>query len=135
MQTFTIFPKEGEPFEAQIYKIEVSKTTGYFSLYDDAGKESYDGYLSSDDIAAIIPKPQHEYQGDICFLVYLRNRSEPLKVYASTFRVSDPGLVFGRHKQDIMRRPYDEYTLEGIYIATSEVIAVIPADGLLSYRD
>ena len=134
MQTFTVYPKEGETFPIHIYKFEVSGSGEHFTLYDDSSNESYEGYLSFEDIAAIVPDGLRERQGDICFLVYLKNRAEPLKIYANAFEDAAPSLVFKRHQKDIMRRPYDEYTLDGIYIAVSEVIAVIPADGLLSHR-
>jgi hypothetical protein len=134
MQTFTIYPKEGESFTAEIYKLEPAATGEAFALYDDSDTLTSEGYLSFENIAAVIPEGLKEQQGDVCFLVYLKNRKEPFKVYAHAFDPDEPFLVFKRQSKDALRVSYQEWRIDGLFFALSEVIAVLPADGLLSYR-
>jgi len=134
MQTFNIYPKDGAMFQTQIYKLELNKKGDGFILYADDAKPSKESYLSFEKIAAIVPATLREEPRDICFLVYLKDQSEPLKIYANAFEALEPTLVFKRHQKDIRGNPHDEYVLEEIYIALSEVIAVLPADGLVGYR-
>jgi hypothetical protein len=135
MQTFTIYPKDGgETFTAQFHKFELNESGDGFILYDDAHKPSKEGHLSFKETAAIIPNNLKEREDEIRFLVYLKNRSEPLTIYAHAFEQSEPSLIFKRQLKDIRHNPYQEWKLDAIYIALSEVIAVLPADGLISYR-
>jgi hypothetical protein len=134
MQTFNIYPKDGEMFQAQIYKLELNKKRDGFILYADDAKPSKECYLPFEKIAAVVPESLREEPGDICFLVYLKDQTTPLKIYASAFDALEPTLVFKRHQKDIRGNPHDEYELDEIYIALSEVVAVLPADGLVGYR-
>ena len=134
MQTFDIYPKDGQKFQAQIYKLTLNKKGDDFILYADDAKPSKEAYLPFEKIAAIVPASLKEEPGDICFMVYLKDQSEPLKIYANAFEALERTLVFKRHQKDIRGNPHDEYELEEIYIALSEVIAVLPADGLVGYR-
>jgi hypothetical protein len=134
MQTFHIYPKNGKMFEAQMYDFKLNETGDDLILCDDSNKPSKEYYLPFENVAAIVPDNPRQETGDICFLVYMKEQSEPIKVYASTFEALPSTLVFKRHQKDVRGNPFNEYDLDGIYIAPSEVIAVLPADGLVSYR-
>ncbi len=132
MQKFIIYPKKDEPFTVEFKRFEL-KENG-FILYDDADKESKDGFLSVANVAAIIPEQQRE-KDMICFHVYLRNRPEPIEVFAHALdEVQEPSVSFKYQQKDIMDKVYNEWSVDNIYISPSEVVAICPSDGLRNWR-
>jgi hypothetical protein len=123
----TIYPKKGEPFTLEIPRFTFSENG--FSLYDSAREISKDGFLSFENIAAIVPQGQSEIRrDDILFHVYLRNREKPLEIAATAVNTDEPPSV----------KFYTQYygsggnaLIEHVYVALSEVVAIIPSNGLI----
>jgi hypothetical protein len=131
MQTFNVYPKKGEPFQIRCERFEVEDNS--FILYNDAGKPSPDqSLLSFENIAAIIPE-QTQAERMIRFLVYLKRQKEPAEVFAQGF-AAEPEITFLLYKTDTIGEILLNHPIQGIYIAKEEVIAIVPADGLISYR-
>ena len=104
-----------------------------FILYDSSDKESKEGFLSFTNVAAIIPEQQRT-EDALCFYVYLKGKPH-IEVFASTFEAEqEPSVTFRHQQKDMMRNIMNEWPIENIYIALSEVVAIIPSDGLLSWR-
>jgi hypothetical protein len=122
MQEFNVYPKEGEKFSVEFQRFEM-KENG-FVLYDDRNEPSKEGYLSFENVAAIIPDNQPEEQM-VCFLVYLKGQPKPAEVFACHFE-TEPGISF--------KWQPDAEDIAGIYIARSEVVAIMPSDGLVTGR-
>lgn len=131
---FHIYPKEGERFEADLRKFEINASGDGFTLHDDANQITKEGYLSFYNVAAIIPVTLQKQDDMITFLVHLRDKDNPLEIFAHAFDVVGPVLTFLWQRTDMMGTILQEAPIDGIYIALSEVISILPADGLLSYR-
>ncbi len=107
-----------------------------FLLYNESDQESTDGFLSFEDIAAIIPEKYWAQDPKLnapSFEVYLRGRSDPLKIIAHAFKregeSSRERFVF--FVQKLFNHHVEaEFPLDEIYVAVSEVIARIPSCGL-----
>lgn len=134
MQTFTVYPKgKGEPFNLTCERFELKD--GRFILYHSSNKEAQEGYLSFSGVAAIIPdQGKTRYPAKpISFFVYLKDRNQGIEVFGDAFKIeNDSQIVFLAQQRDIMRKITNEWPLTGIYIALSEVIAIVPSDGLHS---
>ena len=130
MQNFIIYPKEGKEFSVTIDKFE--QKDEQFILYNDVHQPSSEGFLAFDKVAAIVPERQYE-EKMLRFLVHLRDRTEPIKVFASAFTLGPP-ITFKIQQRDMRGDIYRESVIENVYVAPSEVVAIIPEDGLLSYR-
>jgi hypothetical protein len=135
MKSFTIYPKKGEKFSLTCQRFETREKC--FILYDWANKASDEGFLCFTEVAAIIPDKQTEtkepfMRTPICFLVYLKDKEEPAKVFAHSFRIEqDSGITFLRQVLDINEMVSHESPIEGIYISVSELVAIVPKDGLV----
>lgn len=129
MRKFTVYPKEGKEFSLQAFKFE--PTTDGFVLYDYGEKPTADGFLSLHNVAAIIPDglPEKDMR---CFLVHLKDRP-PFKVFAHSFEIQ-PTVSFKYHHKESYGAPVSKREVEGIYIALSEVVAIVPSDGIGAYR-
>ncbi len=131
MRKFTVYPKEGEDFTIEVTKLEA--TPDGFVLYDYGERPTTDGFLSPNNIAAIIPEGvSQEREHMICFLVHLKERP-PFKVYAESFD-TEPNVAFKHHHSETYGVPVSKVPVEGIYILLSEVVAIVPADGVGLYR-
>jgi hypothetical protein len=133
MRKFIVYPKEGKEFAIEAFKFE--PTADGFVLYDYADRPTTDSFLSLHNIAAIIPEgvsEERERDRMICFLVHLKDRP-PFKVYAHSFD-SEPTVSFRYHHQDGYGAPISKIPVEGIYILLSEVVAILPSDGIGVYR-
>jgi hypothetical protein len=136
MNTFTIYPKgKADPFTLSCERIQ--NDGNRFVLYNYRDEESTEGFLSFPDIAAIIPEQRTAWpypDTPIRFLVYLKDRPTPIEVSAHAFKMEKSGLVFMIQRRDIMGKIISETPWLTLYVATSELIAVLPSDGLI-YRD
>jgi hypothetical protein len=131
LRKFTVYPKEGKEFTIECDHFEVRD--GQFILFNDARQESNEGFLSVAQIAAIMPERQDEKYA-IRFEVYLRDKP-PIPVFAHAFDLTQgPGVKFSRQEKDMRGAVINEWPLDGIYIALSELVAIVPSDGLRSYR-
>ncbi len=127
MNTFNVYPKRGEMFSLECSHFEFDENS--FTLYDEGRSISKEGFLSFDNVAAILPAdtPNPE-RAELIFKVYLKNRPQPLEVTAYSFKTDQPPSV------QFFRRVYygdnPEVLIDYVYVALSEVVAIIPSDGL-----
>lgn len=139
MPTFHIYPKEGERFALAFERFEVRGD--HFVIYNDRSKESHAGFLSLANIAAILPDrlPDGERIGltyetkPIEFLIYLKGRppTDPIRIQAFSCDVSEPPSVKLFWKV-LNQNRYEDYAMTNLYIAISEVVAIMPSGGLES---
>jgi hypothetical protein len=133
MRTFTVYPKgKAEPFDLPCNRFEIKDER--FILYDSSDQESQDGFLSFSEVTAIIPDQNKSSYADkpIKFLVYLKDKNQPVEVYCSAFKINnDSNIVFVTQRRDIMHNIVDEWPISDVYVALSEVIAIVPSDGLV----
>lgn len=136
MNTFHIYPKKGKSFTLAFDHFELRGDE--FALFNDLDKESRAGFLSSANIAAIIPDrlPQGHlglaYNAQpIQFLIYLKERppAEPLHVEAFVCDVSQPPSVQFFWKLFHVNK-FEDQLIPNIYVAISEVVAIMPSGGL-----
>jgi hypothetical protein len=136
MRTFTVYPKgKAVQFNLTFYRFEIKDKR--FILYDSSDKESQDGFLSFSDVAAIIPDQNKSSYADkpIKFLVYLKDKSSPIEVFGHLFKIeNDSQVIFITQQLDMLGSIVHEWPLTDIYIALSEVIAIVPSGGLVSRR-
>ncbi len=130
MKTFKVYPKEGKPFLIKINRFQVSGRGDEINLYNDMDQVSREGFLPFDHVAAIVPTQQDE-KDMICFNVHLKNR-EPFPVFAHAFEKDATSVIFKFQQKDMFEAVIWEFRVKGIYIALSEVVAIIPSDGLVS---
>lgn len=117
--SFTVYPKEGEPFKLQIPRLVFSEEG--LKVYNDRNAESDYGLLSMENIAAILPDNPVKANDPILFHVYLKRREKPLHVFAHTFKADEPPSV----------RFYwlgSDEEIRNTYVALSEVVAIAPAE-------
>jgi hypothetical protein len=130
LQKFDIYPKEGEMFSIKCEAIE--RTEDNYVLYNDINEPSKEAFLSFNDVAAIIPGIR-VVADTICFRLYLRNRPGFIDISAHAF-VTEPKITFYLHDTDGHRNVTNRWAIEGIYVDPSELIAIVPSDGLVSFR-
>jgi hypothetical protein len=119
---FTVYPKEGEPFELDLRGRLAFNEDG-LKVISSHGAESSYIYLSMKNIAAILPGAQGTADAPILFHVYLKGKETPLVVSAHAFNTKEsPSIRFYWN-----RRGRDE-EVKDIYVALSEVVAILPAD-------
>jgi hypothetical protein len=118
MQTFTIYPKgKGEPFNLECERFEVKDE--HFILYNSYNIESQEAFLSFTEVAAIIPDQKKSRYGAkiIKFLVYLKDRSQPVEIFSSIFKTDNSQVVFITQQKDMIGNVMHEWQLADIYIA------------------
>jgi hypothetical protein len=131
MLKFDVYPKEGAMFTVEMTSFELQDDK--FVLFDEGRKPSSEGFLSFDAVAAIIPQTQRG-KNVICFDIRLKGFEKPAQVFATAFDLSNGVTVRFLYRQhDIMGKVANEWPVENIYVALSEVVAIVPADGL-KYR-
>jgi hypothetical protein len=123
MRKFKVYPKDGEnSFLVEMERFEMKGNS--FVLYDERDESSKEGYLSYENVAAIIPDHQLK-EKMVCFHVYLKGQSKPAEVYA-LYLETEPDISF--------KWGLDSQAIIGIYVARSEVVAIMPSDGLVTDR-
>jgi hypothetical protein len=131
---FNVYPKEGDMLTLELQRFEV-KEDG-FILYTVADQVSKDRFLSLDNVAAILPEDQSQYKPEypsgepITFHIYLKKQSQRLEIIAHSFKIDQPSSIrfYWRAFAD---SGIEEQENRNIYLALSEVVAVIPSGGLL----
>ncbi|HZT58168.1 MAG TPA: hypothetical protein VFA21_06015 [Pyrinomonadaceae bacterium] len=122
---FNIYPKKGDMFTLEFRRFTFNENS--FTLYDEGDSVNKDGFLSFDNIAAIMPQEQGGQSSNaLTFKVYLKNRTEPLEVIAYGVNTEEPpsAKFYGRFYG------HGDVPLNHVFIALSEVVAIIPSDGL-----
>jgi hypothetical protein len=139
-ESFILYDEGREPSGVGLSRISDAETAG------NPPPESTQGFLSFPDVAAIIPQEPSikdaDYQSyrPVHFEVYLRNRAQPveggtgdkphpIKIVAHAFRVEQPSVIFLAQSKNAFGQVISEWPL-GLYVATSEVVAIVPEDGL-----
>lgn len=124
MTNFTVYLKRGDSFKMSCANIEYAYDT--FILYDSANQKSEEGYLSFKAVAAIIPDEQPRQDQIEAYRVQLKN-NQHVDVYAHSFDLkAKPSVKFYLKLSDAG----EPREVKNVYVATSEVIAIIPAQGL-----
>ena len=138
---YKIYPKKGEILILELEYFEFKD--GSFVLHNERfGNSVPGGFLSFENIAAILPDPLRPYKSNLeldptTFRVYLKNRpiDDALIIQADTCDSSKPpSLIF--YVKAYINDPNDRneqstkleaFPLRDIYIAVSEVIAIVPS--------
>jgi hypothetical protein len=132
IQNFIVYSKEGSAFDVKMARFEVQDDK--IVLVDEMGKASSEGFLSFDAIAAIVPLTQKD-KNTLCFNVHLKGKGQVAKVHAGAFDMSDgKNVKFVYRQYDMMGKVANEWPVENIYVALSEVVGIIPDDGI-KYRE
>lgn len=122
VKPFRVYIKKGGSLTLEFRRFEVEGNT--FTIYDSSdypAKES--AFISFDNVAAVIPEKQPESESR--FKVYLKG-GDSFEVSAEFFQSDQPqGLRFYRQ-----RYPRNDEEIKNIYVALSEVIAIMPVGGL-----
>lgn len=118
---FNVYPKEGDPFEVQLPRLEFDEDG--FTVYGTQNAASGYAFLSMENVAAIIPERQGQADNPMRFHVYLKRRDEPLEVFAHSFKTDEPPSV--RFYWTFQGRAEK---IRDTYVALSEVVAVVPAE-------
>jgi hypothetical protein len=137
MASFIIYPKKGDKLTLEFERFELKDSE--FILYNDYDKESRAGFLSLDNIAAILPeKPYLPHRSSIdyddkssTYCVYLKDRpaTEPIQIQAFVCDPSKPPSVQFFWKLFNVNK-FEEHLIPNIFIAVSEVVAIMPLGGL-----
>ena len=98
------------------------------------GQPSEFALLLIDNIAAILPEiPDRQSQhihNPLHFQIYLKGRTEPLKIAAHIVKVVEDQIQFLWLNYDMKTSERNEQPISGVYVAVSEVIAVVPSESL-----
>jgi hypothetical protein len=129
LENFIVYPKQGQEFLLRAHKFELGDKA--FILYHSGEYPSDEVFLSFDDVAAIVPESPPFASEFEPFLVYLRKRDKPVSVYANAFDLKDPSRV----KFYFRQFTEDEFVeVPNVYVASSEVVALFPSEGLERVR-
>jgi hypothetical protein len=124
MNTFDVLLKEGKKFQLQFDKFDYNSNG--FVLYDESHKPSEEGFLLFDAIAAIVPTSQPRSDKIEAFRIQLKN-DQHVDIYAHSFDLKQkPSVKFYVRVTD----ESEPHEVINVYVATSEVIAITPAEGL-----
>lgn len=129
MYVFLVYPKEGKEFSLLCERFEIDGTK--FVFYNSGDQPSNEAFLSFDDVAAIVLEKPYFAEHFDPFLVYLRNKDNPIPIYANSFDIgTGPRVKFYYRQFD----GDESHEINDTYVATSEVIAIFPSGGLQRVR-
>jgi hypothetical protein len=131
MRTFDIYPKKGKRFSLEFDRFVHSLDR--FILYDSGHEPSHEAFLLFDAVAAIVPQEQPHADDVEAYRIYLRNNEDEqyVKIHANVFDLTQPPSVkFYTRVVDNSER----HEVTNVYVAISEVVAIIPDEGLRSDR-
>lgn len=129
--SFTIYPKEGEPFCLEFVKFEFDGTNfAFYGSRTPGARPSDRAYVSVAQVAAIIPNriTQGRYVDETRFRVYLKGRTQTIEVVAHEFDSSGETVVF--YWLPVRNNQLGRDLVENFYLLKSEVVAIFPVDGL-----
>jgi hypothetical protein len=125
METFNVYPKkDADKIQVELRSFEFKD--GAFTLYSliySMNTLDVKQYVSIDNVAAVIPEPTPSYEDSHSFLVYLQGRKNPVQVYAAFFKCDTPPSVMFYWSE---RDRDDGKLIKNIYVALSEVVAILP---------
>ncbi|SRR6266496_284502 len=131
MPRLRIYPKRGRSFTVEVAGVEYTDTA--FVLINANSDPSEMGFISMNNVAAIVPEAPIDYGllQNHYFKVYLQGRDSeeeedhPISIGAHLFDLEDPPSVrFYR----VCETPAPPEILPNIYVAISEVVAILPSN-------
>jgi hypothetical protein len=125
MSRLDVYPKKGEKFavECDYYKRTKEALTLHYREIADS-----EGALYFKNIAAIIPADNQKSENQPTrFRVYLKGPAE-VEIYAYTFEVNESDISFKQKRVEVTTQGSSVFgdQIDGIYIARSEVVGIIP---------
>jgi hypothetical protein len=121
LKSFRVYFKNGEILTFKFLRFEYDEEQ--FIIYDSKDSAASDAFLSFKPVAAIIPVEQQE--NEYWYTVYLKS--------GNSFEVSADRFIMG-DKINVSffweNTPQPDVEVDNIYVARSEVVAIIPSEGL-----
>jgi hypothetical protein len=119
VETFNVYPKEGaEPIQLDLEGFEFKD--GIFTLYRAGHAIDTWQYISSENVAAILPGLPPLFENAHSFEVYLKDRKDAVRVYGAIFKPDTQGVTFYWGELDNAKE------IPNVYVALSEVILIKP---------
>jgi hypothetical protein len=117
LKKFRVYLKDGSNIELELSRFTFDANS--FTIYDANNYPASDTFLNFDGIAAIVPDQASDDATG--FTIYLKDNVS-FKVAADAFRMDQPPSL------KFYFRP--EKLIPNIYVCLTEVIAIIPSEGL-----
>lgn len=124
---FIVYPKKGKPFTLDLdeFKVEQDRITVT------AKNSRNDGFLTLNDIAAIIPEkqmtPQQPDRNLLSISVYLKGHVDsPVTVFAHAYKHERDLHEIEFYWKNINPKYPGPVKIEQVYVLTSEVLALVP---------
>ena len=134
MPMFKVYPKNGQSFEIELHHFAFNGETLFGTPMD---MHAYTKLvtLSLENIVAIYHPREPPLDWKLseqprCFDVYLKGHTEnPLKIYGCSYKHQGDGTIEFKYKKVDVTQGVEESdeTVEGVYVKTSEVVAIIPS--------
>ncbi len=128
MAIYEIHTKSGQSFTVNLSGFNVGDHL--VKLFDETYAE-IETHLPTSVVAAIVPVAQQRVDDKMAsfttrkFDVYLKSREQPIVVYAHSFEIDPPPLKF-YWKQSLGLTKFTPTHIDEVYVATSDLIAIIP---------
>jgi hypothetical protein len=136
MGIFTIYPKgEGDSFKVKLERFELGQD-GRIILHNTLGVETDLAMLATDAIAAIIPEQVTpadwgKSEKDITYQVFLKGHTaETITIFAGKFKIADGLVQFFQLVEKTPDFEPERDPIPQIYVLASEVVGIVPEDGL-----
>mgnify|MGYP003290078389 CR=1 FL=1 len=103
--SFTVYPKEGEPFCLEFAKFEFDGTKfAFYGSRSSGARPSERAYMSVVHVAAIVPTrtTSGRYDDEIRYRVHLKGRTQTIEVVAHEFELTGETVVFIGHGLEMM---------------------------------
>jgi hypothetical protein len=129
--SFTVYPKEGEPFGLECAKFEFDGTNfAFYGSRTPGARPSDQAYVSVAHVAAIIPNrlAHGRYGDETRYRVYLKRRAQTIEVVAHEFDLTGETVIF--YWLPVRNNELGRDLVENFYLVKSEVLAIFPVDGL-----
>ena len=117
LKKFRVYLKDGGSLELEFGKFTFDNNS--FTIYDAYNSPASDAFLNFDSVAAIIPERASD--DSTGFTVYLKDNVS-FKVAAEAFRRDQPPSLNFYYRPDRL--------IPNIYVCLTEVIAILPSEGL-----
>jgi hypothetical protein len=123
IRVFNVYLKGGEMMPLEFRRFHF--TGSRFIVYDSNDSFVTDAFISFDNVAAIIPQEQEHKIGEARFKVYMKDMTDPLEIVAHSFSADiGSNIIFWWGSGPRLSK------IEDVYIARSEVLAIMPAEGI-----
>jgi hypothetical protein len=129
--SFTIYPKEGEPFCLEFAKFEFDGTNfAFYGSRTSGARPSEHAFMSVAHVAAIVSSRivSGRYGDERRYRVYLKGRPQTIEVVAHEFDLTGEAVIF--YWLSVGSNNLEREVVGNFYLAKSEVLAIFPVDGL-----